>query len=82
VASMLIVVKVAYDAEAAVWYVESSDLAGVNAEASSVEELRDKLPGVVLDLLEQEGFEDEGPVEVPIEIVAHMSTRVRRGMVA
>jgi hypothetical protein len=51
----------------------------VNAEAASLEELLQKLPGVVLDLLEEEGFDD---VEVPIELVAHARTRVRRGTAA
>jgi predicted RNase H-like HicB family nuclease len=72
----LILVKAAYDADAAVWFVESCDLEGVNAEAASLEELLQKLPSVILDLLEEEGFDD---AEVPIELVAHASTRVRRG---
>ncbi|HYZ26098.1 MAG TPA: DUF1902 domain-containing protein [Geminicoccaceae bacterium] len=71
----LILVKAAYDADAAVWFVESSDLEGVNAEAPSLETLLQKLPGVILDLLEEEGFDD---TEVPVEVVAHASTRVRR----
>lgn len=76
----LIVVTVAYDAEAGVWYVESSDLPGVNAEAATPEELREKLPNVILDLLEEgDGAEDDRDVDVPIEIIAHMRTRVRRG---
>ena len=75
----LILVKAAYDADAAVWFVESSDLEGVNAEAASLEELLQKLPGVVLDLLEEEGF---GDAEVPVEVVAHASTRVRRATAA
>jgi Domain of unknown function (DUF1902) len=75
----LILVKAAYDADAAVWFVESSDLAGVNAEAPSLEGLLEKLPGVVLDLLEEEGIDD---VELPIELVAHASTRVRRSPAA
>ena len=75
----LIVVKAACDAEAAVWFVESSDLEGVNAEASSLEALLPKLPGVVLDLLEQEGLDE---IELPIEVVAHASTRVRRSTAA
>jgi predicted RNase H-like HicB family nuclease len=75
----LILVKAAYDADAAVWFVESSDLEGLNAEAPSLEELLHKLPGVILDLPEEEGF-DEG--EVPIELVAHARTRVRRGTTA
>jgi hypothetical protein len=49
----LILVKAAYDADAAVWFVESSDLEGVNAEAPSLEGLLQKLPGIILDLLEE-----------------------------
>jgi predicted RNase H-like HicB family nuclease len=75
----LILVKAAYDADAGVWFVESSDLEGVNAEAPSLEELLQKLPGVILDLLEEEGFDG---AEVPIELVAHARTRVRRGTTA
>jgi hypothetical protein len=71
----LILGKAAYDSAAAVWVVESSDLAGVNGEAPSLEGLLQKLPGVVLDLLEEEGLDD---VDLPIELVAHASTRVRR----
>lgn len=67
--------KAEYDAEVAVGFVESSDLEGVTAEASSLEALLQKLPGSVLDLLEEEGLDD---VEVPIEVVARASTRVRR----
>jgi len=77
-----IVVKAAYDPEEGVWFVESSDLAGVNAEARSVEELLAKLPGVILDLLEQEGSAGDGDVEVPIELVADASTCVRRSTAA
>jgi predicted RNase H-like HicB family nuclease len=58
----LIIVKAAYDAEAGVWYVEDSDLPGVNAWAATVQELGEKLPAVVLNLLEEEG--DSGPDDV------------------
>jgi predicted RNase H-like HicB family nuclease len=75
----LIVVKAAYDADAAVWFVESSELEGVNAEAPSLDELLQKLPGVIVDFLEEEGFDD---AEVPIELVAHARTRARRGSAA
>jgi hypothetical protein len=37
------------------------------------------VPGVVLDLLEEEGLDD---VELPIEVVAHANTRVRRSTAA
>ena len=77
-----LMIKAAYDPEARVWYVEDSgDLPGVNAWAPTVEELADKLPGVILDLLEEvEG--DDGDLEVPIELIAHVSTRARRGTAA
>jgi hypothetical protein len=49
---MLIVVRAAWDPEADVWWTESSDLAGLNAEAPTLESLRDKLPAVISDLIE------------------------------
>ena len=48
----LIVVRVAYDPEAKVWWTESSDLFGLNACATSLEEFRGTLPGMVQDLIE------------------------------
>jgi hypothetical protein len=75
-AARLVRVNAAYDFEAAVWYVEDSDLHGVNAWAPTVEELLGKLPAVVLDLLEAEGDTDGG--EVPIELVARTKTSARR----
>jgi hypothetical protein len=48
----LIVVRVTYDPEAKVWWTESSDLFGLNACASSLEEFRTILPGMVQDLIE------------------------------
>jgi Domain of unknown function (DUF1902) len=65
-AKRLVHVEAACDTEAAVWYVEDSDLHGVNAWAPTVEELLRKLPAVVLDLLEAEGCAGGG--EVPIEL--------------
>jgi hypothetical protein len=49
----LIVVRIAYDPDAKVWWVEDSDpLYGLNIEAPTIDELRDKLPAAVIDLLE------------------------------
>ncbi len=72
----LIVVKVAYDAEAGVWYVESSDLPGLNVEAATVEQLREQLPLAVADLVEASG--EQGDFDISIEIIAHSSARARR----
>lgn len=70
----LIIVKAAYDPDAKVWYVEHSDLYGLNAEAATIEGLVDKLPALVADLLEESGQHD---IEVPIELVAHARTRAK-----
>jgi hypothetical protein len=51
-ADRLIVVRVAYDPEAKVWWTESSDLFGLNACASSLDEFHAILPGMVHDLVE------------------------------
>jgi len=63
----LIVVRIAWDDEAQVWYVEISDLYGLNAEAPTIEALRDKLPGIVSDLI-VENHPDHVGKEFAIEI--------------
>lgn len=75
-AGNVIVVKAVRDAEAGVWLVESSDVPGLNLEGETLEELSDKLPGAILDLLEAAGNLDDG-IDVPVELIAHASTRVR-----
>ena len=77
----VIIVKAAYDAGAGVWFVESSDAQGLNLEAATMEQLRDKLQGAILDLLE---LSDGGGqvIDLPVELIAHASTRVTSGMAA
>jgi hypothetical protein len=77
----LIVVRVAFDSEAGVWFVESSDLAGLNVEARTVEEIQRQIPLAVVDLLEGPNW-DGGDFDVPIEIVAHASARARSAAAA
>lgn len=72
--SGLIVVKVAYDDEAHVWYVDHSNLAGLTGEADTVDALMARIPGLIQDLLEDD---EDGCVEVPVEIIASASARVR-----
>jgi predicted RNase H-like HicB family nuclease len=68
----VIVVKAAYDAEAAVWYVEASDVPGLHLEGESLEVLVAKVPDALADLLA-----DSRPVrDIPVEVVAHARTRV------
>ena len=68
-----IVVTADWDPEAAVWVATSRDLRGLVTEAESVELLRAKLPGMVLDLLEEAGVSD---TPATIEIIARVSDRL------
>ena len=68
------VVRVAWDEEAEVWYVEDSDIAGLATEAATLEQLRAKVPAIVRDLLENR---DGVPDEIEIDFIAYASERVR-----
>lgn len=75
----LIVVKAARDDDARVWFIESSDVPGLNLEADTLDSLIEKLPGAVLDLIEEGalGSEAQAGGEIPIELIAHAGTRLR-----
>ncbi len=68
-----IIVHADWDPEASVWVATTPDLRGLVTEAESIEALRAKLPGMVLDLLEEGGISD---VPASIEIVARASDRL------
>jgi predicted RNase H-like HicB family nuclease len=65
-----IIVHADWDPEAEVWVATTQDLRGLVTEAESIEALRAKLPGMVRDLLEENGISD---VPASIEIVARAS---------
>lgn len=71
--SQVIVIKAAYDHDARVWYVESSDVPGLHIEGETLETLVAKAPDALSDLLGE-----DGPVgsEIPVEVIAHARTRV------
>jgi predicted RNase H-like HicB family nuclease len=73
----VIVVKAARDAETGVWFIESSDVPGLHLESETLEGLADQLPGAILDLLEASGEVKPGAHDLPVELIAHASTRVR-----
>jgi predicted RNase H-like HicB family nuclease len=73
-AMSLILVKATWDPEANVWVAESEDVPGLITEADTLEALQRKLPGIIQDLLEAD--DDGEEIEVPIELVAHASSRV------
>ena len=64
------VVKAAFDDEAGVWFVETSDLEGLHVEGDTFEAFRQNVAAAVGDLL-------EGETDIPVEIIAHSSLRVR-----
>jgi predicted RNase H-like HicB family nuclease len=68
-----IIVHADWDPEAAVWVATTPDLRGLVTEAESIEALRAKLPGMILDLLEESGISD---LPASIEIVARASDRL------
>jgi predicted RNase H-like HicB family nuclease len=68
-----IVIHADWDPDAAVWVATTQDLKGLVTEADTVEALRAKLPGMILDLLEEYGISDIPP---SIEIIARASDRL------
>ena len=68
-----IVVHADWDPEAEVWVATTQDLRGLVTEATTIEALRAKLPGIILDLLEEYGIAD---MPASIEIVARASDRL------
>jgi predicted RNase H-like HicB family nuclease len=68
-----IVIHADWDPEASVWVATTSDLKGLVTEAESIEALRAKLPGMILDLLDEYGDSD---LPASIEIIAWASDRL------
>jgi predicted RNase H-like HicB family nuclease len=68
-----IVVHADWDPEAQVWVATTQDLRGLVTEADSIEALRAKLPGMILDLLEESQISDR---PASIEIIARASDRL------
>jgi predicted RNase H-like HicB family nuclease len=68
-----IVIHADWDPEASVWVATTTDLKGLVTEAATIEALRAKLPGMILDLLEEYEISDLPPT---IEIIARASDRL------
>jgi hypothetical protein len=68
-----IVIHADWDAQARVWVATTQDLSGLVTEADSIEALRAKLPGMILDLLEEYGVSD---FPASVEIIARSSDRL------
>jgi predicted RNase H-like HicB family nuclease len=68
-----VVIHADWDAEAQVWVATTQDIRGLVTEADSIEALRAKLPGMILDLLEESAISDR---PASIEIIARASDRL------
>ena len=67
-----VVIHADWDPEASVWVATTRDIRGLVTEADTIEALRAKLPGMILDLLEEYGISD---FPASIEIIARASDR-------
>ncbi len=65
-----ILITADWDPEASVWVATTRDLRGLVTEAESIEALRRKFPGMVLDMLEEAGIVDR---PTSMEIIARAS---------
>jgi hypothetical protein len=74
----IITVHAQFDNAAGVWFVEESDLHGLNVEAPTLEALTEKLPAAIIDLVENDVGRGQD-YEIPVEIIAHQRSRVRIG---
>jgi predicted RNase H-like HicB family nuclease len=68
-----LVIHADWDPEAQVWVATTQDIRGLVTEADTIEALRAKLPGMILDLLEEAGVSE---LPASIEIIARASDRL------
>jgi predicted RNase H-like HicB family nuclease len=72
---MTIQVRAFWDEEAKVWVAESDDVPGLVTEAPSVDELIEKLKGLIPELLAENGLPATGDIPFrlvsEIEVVSH-----------
>lgn len=76
---MLIIVEARWDDEAKVWVAQSPTLPGLITESETLEDLQQKLPVMIEDLLTAEEDGDNvssEPVETPVCLITHSSTTV------
>jgi predicted RNase H-like HicB family nuclease len=72
----VLLVRADWDPEASVWYANSDDVPGLATEASTVEELMTKLKVMVPELLDLNGWPEEG--EVAFELLLRRFEPARR----
>jgi hypothetical protein len=71
----LILVRADWDGDAKVWVASSADIDGLATEAGTLEELRDKVLGMVVELAVLNGLSSDLP-EIPVHILAGQTARI------
>jgi len=79
--NQVIVAKAAFDAEAGVWIIESSDIRGLRIEAPTLEALVVRIPVAIQDLMGTD-LTDASLMDTPVEVIPHAGTRVRLSLAA
>jgi hypothetical protein len=62
-------VRTAFDREADVWWITASNLPGLHAEAATLDEMRDKLPGLIAELLAENEPDRFGDDEIVVNLI-------------
>ena len=70
-----IIVRAEWDDEAKVWVATSDDV-GLATEAETLEALRPKVIGMIVELLELDDADYSGLPEIPIQIMAQQLARI------
>ena len=72
----VLVVKAVWDAEASVWVATSDDVPGLATEASTIEEMIEKLKVIIPELLESNGMQVGN--EIPFKLLGEFTTVTSR----
>jgi predicted RNase H-like HicB family nuclease len=67
------IVRVAWDDDAKVWFVEDSDIDGLVTEADTLEALRERIKIIAADLLSDA---PDRPDDLELDIIAYVHDRV------
>lgn len=67
------IIRIAWDEDVNVWYVEDSDIPGLATESETLEGLKQRVRDILPDLLD--GAEDV-PDELDIEFISHSHEKV------
>ena len=68
-----------WDTDAGIWYVSESNVPGLNAEAATVEELRDELMELIPMLVEANSKTTIKECDVPMELLFQQQAKLKVG---